>query len=123
MAKKKIFSSWSSFRTNKVEDEGWRGKWSWRINLDEVLEKDNYVDPESQLDLTYEYSDAKKTVNITAQTVTEKKSKKKDCCKYSEEKTRFQSSREVCQNTLGSILVVLPWWNDRKHCKSYKCSD
>ena len=77
MAKKKIFSSWSSFRTNKVDDEGWRGKWSWRINLDEVLEKDNYVDPESQLDLTYEYSDAKKTVNMTAQTVTEKKSKKR----------------------------------------------
>ena len=45
-------------------------------NLDEVVDEDNYVDPESQPDLANKYSDAKNTVNITWQTVTERNFKK-----------------------------------------------
>ena len=43
--------------------------------------KINYDDPESQPDLMYEYNDAKNTVNITWQTLTERNFKKSTVAK------------------------------------------
>ena len=57
-----------------------------------MLDENNYVDPESQPDLTHDYSDANNTVNITWQTVTK-------------EISRSQSSRNYVRTPLEAFQL------------------
>ena len=68
-----------------------------------MLDENNYVDPESQPDLTHDYSDANNTVNITWQTVTKEISRSQSSQNYVRtplEAFQLFFSGEMVENTI-----------------------